>query len=155
MNFSKKVNGCFKLAFSNRCQNVSKFSDLWRFEESANQPKRRFLGEEDEGEKLEQARKFPKTKTFLRELKQFRKNVHFEQNYYQLELANCFKTNAVAKNTQISPFVSALYGISNIKNNSFSFLSLFFLQNLIRDETKHHPSIFIPDALIFISKCKQ
>ena len=41
-----------------------------------------FLGEEDEGEKLEQARKFPKTKTFLRELKQFRKNVHFEQDYY-------------------------------------------------------------------------
>ena len=33
--------------------------------------------------------------------------------------------------------------------------SLFFLQNLIRDETKHHPSIFISDALIFISKCKQ
>ena len=40
------------------------------------------MGEEDEAEKLEQAAKFPKTKTFLRELKQFRKNVHFKQNYY-------------------------------------------------------------------------
>ena len=84
MNFSKKVNGCFKLAFSNRCQNVSKFSDLWRFEESpsvSKLAKKEVLGEEDEGEKLEQAGKFPKTETYLRELKQFRKNVHFEQNY--------------------------------------------------------------------------